>query len=40
MPNANLEAMTRQYFEAYEDKDRAAIEAVVGEDFHFYQPAR
>lgn len=39
---ANIEntkgAVVRAYFQAYPDKDRAAIESVVGEDFHFTSP--
>jgi len=31
-------AVVQKYFEAYTDKDRAAIEAVVAETFHFSSP--
>jgi ketosteroid isomerase-like protein len=31
-------AIVRKAYQAYVDKDRAAIEAVIGEDFHFTSP--
>ena len=31
-------SIARRAYQAYVDKDRAAIEAVIGEDFHFTSP--
>ena len=34
----NPAAIARKSYEAYVDKDRAAIEALIGDDFHFTSP--
>ena len=34
----NPAAIARRSYEAYVEKDRAAIEALIGEDFHFTSP--
>jgi hypothetical protein len=34
----DLTALARAYYQAYVDKDRAAIEAIVAADFHFTSP--
>jgi ketosteroid isomerase-like protein len=34
----NLMGIARQCYRAYVDKDRAAIEAVIADDFHFTSP--
>jgi ketosteroid isomerase-like protein len=34
----NPAAIARKSYEAYVEKDRAAIEALIGEDFHFTSP--
>jgi ketosteroid isomerase-like protein len=31
-------SVTRRGYQAYVEKDRAAIEAVIGDDFHFTSP--
>ena len=31
-------SITRRAYQAYVDKDRAAIEALIGDDFHFTSP--
>jgi ketosteroid isomerase-like protein len=35
---ANVRDIVRRVFKAYEKKDRAAIEAVLADDFHFTSP--
>ncbi|MEY4880098.1 MAG: hypothetical protein RJB62_1567 [Pseudomonadota bacterium] len=37
MPNDNI-ALVRASYEAYVAKDRAAIEAIIADDFHFTSP--
>ncbi len=37
MANKNV-AIARRCYQAYVDKDRAALEAVIAEDFHFTSP--
>jgi ketosteroid isomerase-like protein len=34
----DLIAIARRSYQAYADKDRAAIEALIGDDFHFTSP--
>ena len=36
--NTNAEKLVRTYFAAYPARDRAAIESVVADDFHFTSP--
>jgi ketosteroid isomerase-like protein len=31
-------SIARRYYQAYVDKDRSAIEAIIGDDFHFTSP--
>ena len=33
-------SIAREAYQAYVNKDRAAIEAIIDEDFHFTSPAR
>jgi hypothetical protein len=36
--NDTMIAVARKAYQAYVNKDRAAIEAVIGDDFHFSSP--
>jgi ketosteroid isomerase-like protein len=37
-PNDDIERIVRACFKCYVDKDRATLEALIGEDFHFTSP--
>jgi SnoaL-like domain len=38
MPTKDAESMVRSVYEAYVSKNRAAIEALIADDFHFSSP--